>query len=240
MVCRRCECAGHVAVNCPLDARRSPRRKKIRVRPRVSTEADKLSSEQRLKPQVSASDSTGHSQPTYAKISIPVPPEASSLRDELESVGILSLRTGQISESVLQDVIPSVLNVPLSGPLTPINDDVYLIPLATKEEVKAACLLGVFELSSKQGLCSMSISPWTAELGALGKASGSGQWVHIWNVPLHGWCESVISEILKPVGDLVAVSKMSHPNKSFISVLVRRRLEVSLPMEVELSFGIRC
>lgn len=98
VVCRRCECVGHVAVNCPLDAQRSPRRKKIRVRPRVSTEADKLASEQRLKPQVFALDSTGHSQPTYAKISIPVPPEASKLRDKLESVGILSLRTGQISE----------------------------------------------------------------------------------------------------------------------------------------------
>lgn len=63
----------------------------------------------------------------------------------------------------------------------------------------------------------MSISSWTTELGALRKASGVRQWMLIWNVPLHDWCWNVISEILKPVCDLIVVSKMSRPNKRFLS-----------------------
>lgn len=168
-----------------------------------------MENELKMNTQSSTSDSTGHSIATHVKLSIPILPEASDIRNNLEIVGILSIRKGQISEGVFFDAIPSVLNFPLSGPITLVNDDVFLLSMASKEEVKATCNLGTFKLSSKQGLCSLSISPWTIELGALGKVSGIGQWVHLWNVPLHGWCGSVISEILKPVGDLVAVSKWS-------------------------------
>lgn len=142
--------------------------------------------EKKVKTLISTSDSTSRSLSTMVKLSLPIPPEADEIRDDLENVGILSLRKGQISKGVICDALSSVLNIPLSGPITPINDDSYPIPLASKEEVKKACSLGIFELSSKQGLCSMSVAPWSAEMGALGKDSGVSKWVHVWNVPLHG------------------------------------------------------
>lgn len=77
---------------------------------------------------------------------------------------VFSLRAGQISEKVLR-----------AGPITPINVDAYLLPMASLEEVKSASALGVFELSLKQGLCSMSISPWSANFGALRRAFGFDQ-----------------------------------------------------------------
>lgn len=88
---------------------------------------------------------------------------------------MFSLRAGQISEKVLEEAIPSILNAPLIGPITPINVDAYLLPMASLEEVKSASALGVFELSLKQGLCSMSISPWLANFGALRRAFGFDQ-----------------------------------------------------------------
>lgn len=94
VVCRRFECAGHVAVNCPLVARGSPRRKKIRVGPRPTSEDEKVEIDLRLKPQGSTSNSTGRSLLTYVKLSIPIPLEVSSICDDLETVGILSLRMG--------------------------------------------------------------------------------------------------------------------------------------------------
>lgn len=56
---------------------------------------------------------------------------------------------------------------------------------------------------------------------------------------MHGWCWSVIFEIIILVCELVAVSKMSKPNKSFTTALVRRHLEVTLPVELDLRFGMR-
>ncbi|KAH7689328.1 Zinc finger CCHC-type protein [Dioscorea alata] len=240
VVCRRCECAGHVAVNCPLETRGSPHRKKNRLRPRMSPEKGGSVSLSLPNSQGSNSEVLGRPSSSQAKLSIPIPREAEEIRDNLEMVAILSLRSGQISENVLAEAIPNILNIPLKGPITPVNDDNYIIPLGSKDEVKMACSLGVFELSSKQGLCSMSISPWSADFGTLGRASGIAQWVLIWNIPLHGWCRNVISEILRPLGDLVALSKTSRPNKSFISALVRRKPEVVLPFEIDLSYGMRC
>lgn len=216
VVCRRCKCTDYVAINYPLDPRRSPRRKKNWVRTQKTLNDDDLGSKLMPRPQGSSSMSTGHSLHSHVKHSIPIP------------LGIA--RGRQISEKVLIDAIPTNLNAPLMGPITSVNDDVYLLPMASKEKVKMVSSLGVFELFSKKGLCSMSISPWSADLNALGRASGHGQWMLIWNVPLHGWCYGVIIEILKPVG---------KPNKSFISALVRRWLDVTLPVELDLSFGMR-
>lgn len=61
----------------------------------------------------------------------------------------------------------------------------------------------------------------------------------IWNLPLHGWCWNLILEMVKPVGDLVALSQTVNPHKWFISTLVRRRAGFSLPFEVELRLGMR-
>lgn len=63
--------------------------------------------------------------------------------------------------------------------------------------------------------------------------------MHIWNLPLHGWCWSIIAEMLSSMGELVALSQATIPHKRFISTLVRRRAGVSVPMEIELSLGMR-
>lgn len=38
--------------------------------------------------------------------------------------------------------------------------------------------------------------------------------------PLHGWCWSIVKEVLKPVGELISLSQATIPHKKFISTLV--------------------
>lgn len=49
----------------------------------------------------------------------------------------------------------------------------------------------------------------------------------------------MIVEVLKPVGDVISFSNASVPYKRFLMVLVRRRFNVSLPVEIDFSFGMR-
>lgn len=46
-------------------------------------------------------------------------------------------------------------------------------------------------------------------------------------------------EVLCVAGELVAISQPTITHKRFISVLVRRRARVSLPLEIDFSLGMR-
>ena len=103
--------------------------------------------------------------------------EISKLRDNLELVAVLYTVSNQISIQVLEEVMPSVLNTKIVGLITPLNDSAFVIPLASIEEVKEVCKLGEVDLSSKQGACHLSITPWLAEIGTMGRASDAGEWI---------------------------------------------------------------
>lgn len=136
-------------------------------------------------------------------------------------------------------VLPSIFNRELAGPVTPLNDCHFLLPMGSREEMKELCQLGTFLAVTKDGPCVLNLSPWSAELGATGRALGDGQWVHIWNLPLHAWCWPIIVEVLHPLGELVALSQAELPHKYFISVLVRHRASITLPLELDFSMGMR-
>lgn len=127
------------------------------------------------------------------------------LREELAKVAVLSLEEGFVNEANLLAVMPSIINKELASPITPLYDCTFLLPLRSREEVKELCKLGKFKVKTKDGPCIVMISPWSAELGTVGRASREGQWVLIWNLPFHAWCWSIISEVLRPVEELVAV-----------------------------------
>lgn len=76
-------------------------------------------------------------------------------------------------------------------------------------------------------------------MGSIGAASGRGQVLLIWNLPLHAWTWSVLVDLLRPVEDLVAIPQPSKPHKSFLSVLVRCHRQARIPFEISLSFGMR-
>lgn len=173
-----------------------------------------------------------------ASLSLSLASEIESLRDELAKVAVLTLVEGYVNEASLLEVAPTIINKSLAGPITPFNDCAFLVPLSSREEVKEVCGLGS-KVATKDGPCMVNLSPWSAEISADGRASGTGQWIHLWNMPLHGWCRSIISEVVKPVGELVALSQVTNTHKRFLSTLGSSRAGVTLPFEVELSLRMR-
>lgn len=172
-------------------------------------------------------------------ISIFLTPEIENLRDELAKVAVLSLVEGFANEPSILEEAPSFINRTLAGPLTPLNGCSYLVPLTSRKEVREVCKLGTFKVATKDGPCTLKITPWSAEIGAISRASGSSQWIHLWNLPLHHWSWCTITEVIKPMGEIVALSQASSTHKQFLSVLVHCRAGVSLPFELDLSMGMR-
>lgn len=174
-----------------------------------------------------------------ASISLSLSPEIAKVREDLARVAVLTIVDGYVNESSVLEVTPTVLNCTLVGPITPLNECSFLVPLGSRDEVKTVYKLGSFKVATKDGPCTLNIAPWSANLGADGRASGEGQWTLIRNLPLHGSCWKIIVEVLKLVGELIVLSQASVPYKRFISALIRRRLGVKLPMEVECNLGMR-
>lgn len=48
-----------------------------------------------------------------------------------------------------------------------------------------------------------------------------------------------MAEVLKPVGELVPISKSSQVNKRYLAVLLQQQRKASLPLEVELNIGMQ-
>lgn len=67
-----------------------------------------------------------------------------------------------------------MINKQLAGPITLVNEYTFLVPFASREEVKEVCKLGNFDVSMKDDPYDLKIAQWLAELGANGKASGEG------------------------------------------------------------------
>lgn len=239
VVCLRCAGLGHVAAKCKWEPRQSPKRKRIHVRSKHVAETTKVSSEEtptsltRRYPEIRPQTAS------HSSLSLPLTQEIVTVREELALVVVVTILSGYVSDVGLGEVLPSVINRSLAGPLTPLNDKMYLVPLASRAEVNEVSKLDVVQFTTKDGSCSAKLAPWSAEIGAVDRASGDGIWVRIWNLPLHGWCWSVILEVLKKVGELVALSQEFKTNKCFVSALVRRRPGISLPIEIELNLGMR-
>lgn len=235
-MCLRCAGVGHVAAKCKRVYRRSPKRKRVHVRSKHSEESVEVG----VQPSGSRRSPDPRSfMASQAVLSLPLTPEIAAVREELALAVVVSILSGYVTDAGMEEVLPDILNCSLAGLLTPLNDNMYLVPLSSRAKVKMTCKEEVVQFSTKDGVCSARVVPWSAEIGAVNRASGEGIWVSIWNLPLYGWCWSVILEVLKNVGELVALSQEFKTNKRFVSALVHRRLGTSLPIVLELSLGMR-
>lgn len=81
-------------------------------------------------------------------------------REELSKVAILSIVDGHVNDSSVLVVAPALINVPLAGPITLVNEFNFLVPLASRAEVKEVCKLGTFTASTRDGICRLRLVPW--------------------------------------------------------------------------------
>lgn len=117
--------------------------------------------------------------PVRTSLSLSLTPKITAARENLSSVLVVTILSGYVTDAALEDVLPSVINCSLAGPLTPVNDNTYLAPLSYRADVKEASKLDVTNFSTKDGVCSVKFAPWSAELGSLERADGDGVWVCI-------------------------------------------------------------
>lgn len=200
LMCRRCEGSGHIAANCNVRFL-APRRRKTRSRPMNLRGSPKVGKQ--LDPPLSQA-------PRKSVVSSSVSPEVNKLRDDLSKLIIININSGFISANALQEALAELLGAQHVGPVSHFRGDSYIVSLPSLEEVKMACNLGEFEVSSNFGQCKISFTPWTGDVASEGAARGTGTWVNIWNLPLHCWCWQVVVDILRPIGELVAISNGSQ------------------------------
>lgn len=81
-------------------------------------------------------------------------------------MAILSIVEGDVNESSVLEVAPALINWTLAGPITPLNEYNFMVPLKSRAEVKEICKLGTFKALTKDSICSLHLAPWSAELGA--------------------------------------------------------------------------
>lgn len=116
---------------------------------------------------------------SHTSLSIALTQETEKIWDELAKVAVLSLVDGHVNDTSVLEVAPTIITMALAGPIMPLNDCSFLVPLANRDEVRKVCKLSTFKFSTKDGPCTLKMVPWSAEIGADGRASGSGQWVSI-------------------------------------------------------------
>lgn len=121
-------------------------------------------------------------------LSLSLSPESYDLREELAKIVVLSIVGAFVNEESVLEIIPSIINAEQVGSIVPLNELFFLLPFDNREEVREIVKLGMFEARTKDGMYKLNLAYWTAEIGALGRATGEGHWVNIWNLPLHGWC----------------------------------------------------
>lgn len=230
-VCLRCVGVGHMAAHCSVEC--SPHRKRLHVRSkhvtssdqqvgprddsvrsrRVSMDEQPCATRVKAVPEVVTSSSP---RPICVDLSLSLTLKISELREKPAKVVVLTLMEGFVNKASIVEVAPSIINKPLAGPITPLNEIALLFLLASREDVKEVCKIGSFKVVTKDGPYTMKISPWSAEIRADDRASGEGQWIHIWNLPLNGWCWSIIFELVWPVGELIAFSQAPLLHKRFM------------------------
>lgn len=87
---------------------------------------------------------------------------------------VILLVEGFINEDIILEVIPPIINRNLAGPITQLNECTFIVPLASRVEVKEVSKLGSFKAATKDGPCTLKVSPWLEELGADRRVFGEG------------------------------------------------------------------
>lgn len=84
-------------------------------------------------------------------LSLSLSPESFELWEELAKVEVLSIVDGYVNKASVLEIIPSIVNAKLVGPIMPITDSSFLISYASKAEVRVVVKSGMFKVVTKDG-----------------------------------------------------------------------------------------
>lgn len=101
--------------------------------------------------------------------------EIADIREDLAKVAVVSIVEGFVNEKSVLEIILKIVNIPIAGLITLINDCNFLVLLVSREEVKQVYKLDVLKVLTKDNDCMLKLAPWKVELGTDSKASEAGQ-----------------------------------------------------------------
>lgn len=194
--------AGHLAANGRVELPSPPRHRRVRPKAKESSSYTKGSLHVNTKQD---GDSSANPRWQRSHLSISLSQKTSKLRRELAKIVVLDIISSQTNEELLLEFLPGALNMPRVGAIYDFKGNSYLATLCSDAEAIKASKIGELSLSSKLGPCVISIKPWTVEIGSVGLATEKAQVLLIWNLPLHALTWSVLVDLLKPIGNLVAI-----------------------------------
>lgn len=73
----------------------------------------------------------------------------------MANVAIFSVVDGYVNDNSVLEVAPALINLPLAGPITLVNECTFLVLLASRAEVREVCKLGTLKALMKDGICSL-------------------------------------------------------------------------------------
>lgn len=193
LTCKRCGGAGHMAVGCRVELPPSPRQCRVRLAAKARRSPPAHHSELLDRREGGVVDRT---HPHKVHVSISLTQETSKLRKELAKIVVLDVISGQTNDEILLEFLPGALNTPRVDAVYEFRGSSFLATLCSEEEAIRASKIGELSLPSRLGQYVFSISLWTAEVGSVGAASGKGQVLLIWNLPLHAWTWTVLVGLL--------------------------------------------
>lgn len=160
-----------MAVGCRIKLPPSLRHR--RVRPAVKDRRVPLDSVRQLHP-CRAEATVDWIHPNKTQPSISLTQETSKLRKELAQIIISDVISGQTIKEILMEFLPGVLNTLRVDVVYEFKGNSFLATLCSEEEATKASKNGDMSLPSRLVPCMFTISPWTAEVGSVGAASGKG------------------------------------------------------------------
>lgn len=89
-------------------------------------------------------------------------------------MAVVSVSSGYVNKNSVIEVCHSIFNSLIARPITLVNNCTFLVPMMSRKKVKEVCKLGLMQVSTKDGGCLLKMAPWSAKLGANGKATGVG------------------------------------------------------------------
>lgn len=151
---------------------------------------------------------------------------------------VIKVSSGNVSVNSLMTHLPNVLNMTSIVNITPYDED-FILSMNSSRSSTQAVKQSPLSFSSKHGLCTISLSPWTPEFKSHSLAAGNYQWIKLSNLPLHYWNWDSIVSVLRPIGDLIYVQKREEASLKFLRVMARLKKPIAFPLQMVVNVGMR-
>ncbi|KAJ0987977.1 hypothetical protein J5N97_006333 [Dioscorea zingiberensis] len=207
------------------EARHPATRREEGERPRVSWKRkapSEPSPETPFRERRERSGSFAEGDPEHHFISAALDSDILAGRERMKTFSLITIterRGGAVDTSDITDVLSCLVDEHWQWEVKPLREGRFITAFPSAElarRTEAAGPLRVLRFT-------IELEPWTPDLWKTGRAEGATRWVIVKNMPMDCWNRDTVARLLKPAGDLVAVSNQSRTYGNDLKILLRVR-----------------